>query len=240
MTTHYYRAQVTIPMVSGLPADSVVNVWSFRNNAALPDRDADALVINVALDGFYTALNTLYSSRCVMTSVNLKVYDMGDSQPRIPFYEQTVAYGATSSTNMDFPAEVALCLSFKGAAGSGLNAARRRGRVYLGPLQSTSTTDYDMVLASHITTVMAAANSYLTPVGADVDWCVYSPYTHHGVPVGADINDKVPGTDTPLYPEDPGNLDDSFIPVATYWMDNAWDTQRRRGPKATSRSSASV
>lgn len=230
---NYYRAQVTIPMDSGIPADAAVNVWSFRNTEAASDPATDAALIQGRLDGFYSAISGLYSSRCQLTGTRIKVYNFADPQPRVPILDDAVSVTADITTNMDFPPEVAMCLSFKGAAVSGVNARRRRGRVYLGPLQSSTTTDYHEVLAANITTVMSAADTHLAVAADPVQWCVYSPYTHHDVPVGVEL-------DPDVHPEVPTRLVLAFTPVATYWMDNAWDTQRRRGTKATSRTTATA
>lgn len=240
MAFGYYRAQVIIPADTGLPEDACVNVWSFKSGSDPTDEADDAVEILNTLDAFYTPVAGILSSRVNPAAMNCKVFDLKDPTPRVPILEAPIDAGGSTTSNMDFPPEVAMCLSFKGAAASGANARRRRGRIYIGPIQSSTTTDYHEILASHISTVMGAVGTALTPPSGGLVWCVYSPYTHHGVPVGANINDKVPGTDDPLYPEVPTNLDDSFVPITTYWMDNAWDTQRRRGTKATSRSTASV
>jgi len=238
MPAGYYRCQVTIPTDSGIPADSVVNVFSFQNEESAASASDDAVAIVARLDGFYTAIASILSSQLTWAAATVKVYNYVDFQPRVPILEAPLGAAEAGVTWSDFPPEVALCLSFKAQAISGANARRRRGRVYLGPIQSTSTTDFNAVMAGHITTVMSAAATHLAFSGADPrKWAIYSPSTHRGVPVGGDINAELPNGD-PLYPEDPARLGQSFQDVHTYWMDNAWDTQRRRGVKATSRTTA--
>jgi len=240
MTSGFYRVPVTIPMDSGLPGDVSTNVWSFRNVTEPVDREADGVSIRDALTEFYSTISNRFSSRVNLGGNTVKVFDLNDDQPRIPFYESTLTLSSEITSNMDFPPEVAICLSFKGAAESGVNAARRRGRVYLGPWQSSSTTDYADVLTADITLIKDGVVAMLAELSStDIEWCVYSPYTHHGVPVGGDIGEMI-DPETPLYPEVLANLYASFTPCATYWVDNSWDTQRRRGTKATFRSTGIV
>jgi hypothetical protein len=238
MPAGYYRAVVTIPHNSGLPQDAAVNVWSFQNENTAAVASVDAPLIQTRLDNFYTALISLFSSQMNWAGTTLKVYNYVDSQPRVPILEATMAISGEITTSNDLPPEVAMCLSFKGQPVSGTNARRRRGRVYLGPLASAGSAEIHEVLASWISVVMTAADNSLAVVGDQIQWAVYSPYTHHGVPVGRNINETEPGTDTPLFPENSSLLTQAFVPVHSYWMDNAWDTQRRRGTKATSRTSA--
>lgn len=240
MASGWYRASVILPMDSGLPKDSAVNVWSFRNITEPVDPEADATSIVNTLSGFYTDILSLYSSRVNPNLVQFKIFNLQDDQPRVPVWDTVIDIGDSTTSNMDFPPEVALCLSFKGAAGSGLNARRRRGRVYLGPLQSSSTTDYHEALAANITTIMTAAATHLEDPDDNLEWCVYSPYTHHGVPVGRNINETTGDPPTPVFPEVTANLFDSFVPITHYWMDNAWDTQRRRGTDATTRTTVAI
>lgn len=235
----FYRVTIAIPMDSGLPNDTVNNVWSFMNLQSSVDRTSDSESIQGRLAGFYDDLANRFSSRVDLNSSTITVIDMLDSAPRVPVFQDDLGTGAEQSANMDFPPEVALCLSFKAAPGSGLNPRRRRGRIYLGPWQSSSTTDYAEILAADVTLVMAAATTNIADNNDDVVWAIYSPYTHHAVPVGRNINEEDENGDK-VFPEQSGLVDDSFSAVATYWMDNAWDTQRRRGTKATARTTAAV
>lgn len=222
----YLRCFQTVPHSTGLPEDSVVNTWAFIGNNA-GGRNADAAAINGALDTFYTALKGSLSSAYAWNSGVRDFIDMQDAKPRVPFYTGAVTLGTLTTTENDLPAEVAVVLSFRGARGSGLNAARRRGRVYLGPLQRPSG-DIPIFSNTVVDSWAGHANTLKSNLAAaNVTWAIYSPYTHHGVPVGEDIQDY------PLELVD--QLDDAFVPVETIWIDNAWDVQRRRGPKATYR-----
>jgi len=224
----YLRCQVTIPMTSGLPADSAVNVWSFQNAEPAASAAADAAVLLTWLDGFYTAQAGLFSSKCNLAGTTLKVFDMADSKPRVPVLETTMPISGGITGGMDFPPEVAICLSFKAAPLSGHNARRERGRIYLGPLQQLSTIEQDVVAAAVITGIMSAVAANIVQDESPIKWAVYSPYEHHNVPVGTKL-------DPDVHEEDASHLLPAFTNVASYWIDNAWDTQRRRGVRALNR-----
>jgi hypothetical protein len=102
--------------------------------------------------------------------------------------------------------------------------ARRRGRVFIGPLQGSSD-DWPTAAGSYRSTLVNAGAALRDGLSDSV-WCVYSRYTHYGVPVGEDIKN---------YSEVPANLDAAFVSVTYIWADDAWDTQRRRGTQASGR-----
>jgi len=226
----WYRAFVTIPHDNGLPKDEVTNGWAFYTPGS-GDRDLIASDIDTRLTGFYSALGAYRSSSYTWTAVTVDVIDMLEDQPRVPFYSAPLTMTEPASTANDMPPEVAVVLSFQAAKTSGVNMRRRRGRVYLGPLQLSSG-DVQVIESGLISAITNAASTFLlnpeAPAGLS-DWAVYSPYTHHGVPVGERY------TNDDEFPEIPDALPSSFHSVVTAWVDNAWDTQRRRGTSATTR-----
>lgn len=239
MPSGWYRATVSVPRVGGLPADDVQNVWSFRH---LTDADhgADATEIASRLTAFYEDFTSNLSGSYSWASATLKIFDLQETAPRVPFYEEPMPLTGGSTSGQDLPSEVALCLSFRGEVTSGVNPRRRRGRVYLGPWRSGSGADFDAVLTGIQSALVTSAAAELGGTTGDVEWCVYSPYTHHGVPVGRNIGETTGSPPEPVFPEVPANLFDSFTPVVHCWCDNAWDTQRRRGPAPSSRATATV
>lgn len=115
--------------------------------------------------------------------------------------------------NNCLPLEVAFCLSFRAAWTTPAQQARRRGRVYLGPLAPA-------VLVSTpppapIVDLMEAGAFYMERLlsesvagvggGDPAPWCVWS------------------------------RTDGSLHDVVGGWVDNEWDTQRRRGLRPTYR-----
>lgn len=219
----YIRCTATFPHSTGLPELAVVNTWSFITVGATT-RDGAATDWTTNLNSFYSAIKSILSSTIAWNSGTYEYVDMGDAKPRVPYKTDAAVLGTLSTTNSDAPPEVALCLSFRGATGSGLNAKRRRGRVYIGPLQLPGTDVWSPANATVDLVANAATN--LT-IDTYCTWAIHSPSTFHDVPVGGKIED---------YPDEvPALLDDSFVPVAAYWVDNEFDTQRRRGVPATYR-----
>lgn len=222
--TFYVRALVKVNHSTGLPEDQIINTWAF----SIPDgttRVAGTGDIATALGAFYHAIRANLSSQYLWSAGVIEFIDLAEERPRVAYDDTPLGMTQPASTNNDMPPEVALCLSFKAAPVSGENAARRRGRVYIGPLQlasgdvpASTTTVVDLVSDQANTNILASAMSS--------SWCIYSRYTHYGVPVGGDIKD---------YDENPDFLPASFVPVEALWVDNAWDVQRRRGTKATYR-----
>jgi hypothetical protein len=99
-----------------------------------------------------------------------------------------------------------MCVSFHGEYVSGEPQARRRGRVYVPWMQASSNVDGRP--ESTFVTLLAAsfAEFHAAAIAsANVNWVVWSP------------------TDSAAYPVEAG------------WIDDAWDTQRRRGVSATYR-----
>lgn len=225
MSVRHYRAQVTIPNDSGLPKDAVVNTWHFLGDSSTSDV-LNATDINTQLDAFYTSWVPFNGSTEVdWANSVVKYYVFEDAMPRIPFLESTISPGTPPAGNNNWPPDVAIVLSMQAERISGANMKRRRGRVYLGPL-SAGGVDSATVPTSTADLIAQGANdaffgSSLTQLA------VYSPYTHHGVPVGGKIAD---------YPdEDPSQLLLAFHQVTRLWVDNEFDTQRRRGLKASYR-----
>lgn len=103
------------------------------------------------------------------------------------------------------PRDVALCLSFF----SGSNTPRRRGRLYLPATWVMKHTGGSGVGPQPTTSEQNAgkdlAQSFASLGGLNVDWIVYS------------------------------QADNAGRTVSNAYVDNEWDTQRRRGLKATSR-----
>lgn len=221
--TSYLRAKVTVPHGTGLPSLAVVNTWSLMSFDPA-SREGAADDFTTALTTFYTTLKANLASYMSWNEGTIEYVDLGDAKPRVPFQTDALNLGTLSSAGEDMPPEVAICLSFRGATGSGLNAKRRRGRIYVGPLQLNSAEHY-VVPTSLVDGVANAASVFM---GATYfKWAVHSPSTFHGVPYGESIKD---------YPDEiPSALDDSFVEVVSHWVDNEFDTQRRRGVPATYR-----
>lgn len=208
------HCQVTFPHNSLIAADSVVNTFSFTGIDNVEDQ---AIVAKGKLLAFYNTvaagqvnpIKAYLSSELALLSARIKVYDASDPEPRVPILD--VALGTTSVTPLNtqnLPGEVALAASYAAEAESGVAAARRRGRIYLGPLNvgagsgsgatpSRPTTQFRSDVAK---ACQALAGS---PVGTL--WAVWS------------------------------RKNSAYYVITRGYVDDAWDTQRRRGVATTTR-----
>nr|CRY97714.1 hypothetical protein [uncultured prokaryote] len=193
-----HRAQVTFGMDSGLSADSSTNTWYF-----FLEDDSDRVEALAALATFYGSVGTLMSILIDNAAVTCDWYRMEDPSPRSPWAMNNIlpfAAGASSG-----PTEVALVLSFEAAKESGSDQRRRRGRIYLGPLNAAAT---DRPNAGFVAVLRDAGAALLaaSDLATGWSWVQYSP------------------------------TNEAYNEIASGWVDNEWDTQRRRGRKATTRS----
>ena len=226
----FILSKVTIPHVNGLPADAVTNSFALVPAGSATRADASA-AFSSELDGFYTSLAAFLSTEYTWNAMGVEYVDLLDARPRLPFSFGVIAGPNTTTANYNLPAEVSCCLSLVGSVASGQNPRRRRGRVYVGPLQMGA---QDMQMTgTPLPTAVANAGAALM-VNPAYTLCIYSRYTHYGVPVGRRIDEK-DANGNPRYVEVPDFLPASFVPVTGVYADNAWDIQRRRGPKPTTR-----
>lgn len=149
---------------------------------------------------------TVIISDLMGPQIDFKLYNMDDPAPRAPVREFEASRAITSGSSM--PPEVAVCCSFQGTKVSGQPQSRRRGRVYLGPLRSS----FLGTTGRPASTLAPAVVSGALPLLA--------------LNVGAGISDM------------------KWVVASTFggraavdngWVDNEFDTQRRRGRKFTVR-----
>lgn len=199
-------ATVSFEAASSLPEDVITNTFHFDGEFSPNWQNLDDI-----LHDFYTAVPSGWNS--------ISAY-MPDSR-----VSGTVTYRYydladtpprapvheetrtfTPSSTAALPAEVALCLSFQSTKVSGLAQARRRNRVYLGPF-ITSVNSAGRPSTGLIGSVAASARDMLAAANSAIswDWVTRSP--------------TAGTTET----------------VDNGWVDDAWDTQRRRGVQPTTR-----
>jgi hypothetical protein len=175
--------------------------------------------------GFYTDVHAdgrnLYSwlSEDLSGIGTFKVYNLDDPKPRQPVYTANTNQGGGTNGNGRLPNEVALCLSLKADIPSGVDPSSRKGRIYIGPLRANPGGSPAYVSgcdpatgrppATLMATMISAAESLSDEIAglASWDWGVYSPTL------------------------------DTFSEIKGGWVDNAMDTQRRRGIGTTARTS---
>lgn len=209
----YWRAQATIAMDSGVPEDEVQNITHWTTS-----EDSETLVENATsvfdrVSNFYTAMQGALPGE-VDTDIEVKIYNMADPTPRLPVYTQV--HSITPDTTIGLPHEVALVLTLEGTPASGVNQRRQRGRLYFGPISSDhhSLSNGNIYVSSTLQDMLRDAGEAMATPGliSGTQLCIYSPTTDATATLAA-----------------------SFFPVTRGHVDNAWDTQRRRGPDATSR-----
>lgn len=202
-----YRSIVNLPAFTGAPEDAATNTLYF----VTPDGTTDAVsvtAINARLNTFYGAIGGIFS-KVLVSPGTVKHYAMADPTPRIPVGTGSVSWTA-SPTGQNLPEEVAMCLSFKAANVSGANEARRRGRIFLGPLNVNCTAQstgaaWTIWQSSTRTLVANAAAAMANPATNLATWVQYS------------------------------ETDGQFHFIAGGWIDQQPDTQRRRGHRLAGR-----
>lgn len=213
MAINKFKMQVTIPYFSGTAEDVITNDWAMQFSTLSPS-GSDWIALRGALITFY---NTMYGSsgyhmapwlRPALTS--WKGYDLNDPVPRAPRHSSVSAISGTVDATSTVTPETAICLSFQGDLLSGAPQSRRRGRVFLGglgsPFVAGSASAFPLIDGTKTGAVTGAAGTLKTSLAAlGWTWSVYS------------------------------RVDDASVTVTNGWIDNAADTQRRRGQKATLR-----
>lgn len=221
-------AVVRLKHLSGIPHDDVMNNFVFRTSAT-PPSTANLDDIKTALTTFYNTgagspshaiCNAIGSQMSRVTDASLITYYVLDGHldgtaHGSPVRTDTWTLGSPIGTGSNFPSEVAVCLTFHTAyltdpefgPGGSRPRARDRGRIYLGPIRdATRSTALDNEARLDPDWNQAfGAAAARLVADASTQWMVWSR--------------KNVATNT----------------VSTGWVDNAYDTQRRRGPDTTSR-----
>lgn len=229
------RVSVIVPNDSGLSEDQAINNFSFSTGDTASGT-LDAIV--AALDAFYNdpvapsvnPVTDFLSDFLDGANGRIKIVNMSDPKPRFPIRDQ--AFPLTIPAGNGFPNEVSIRLSWEGAKVAGEDQARKRGGVFIGPVKSSvgaaGTGDYRVSAAVQTVLNNAAKRlSEASEAAALWTWVVHS--------AGARDNsdDTIPYKERPLLPE-------AFTPVVKGWCDDSFDTQRRRGRKASARASWTV
>lgn len=135
--TNVMDVQVRLQKDSNVPADAVTNTFHFATVALDDWGTSDFNAAMGMLTNLYTTLGPIMSSSINSGVIDVKFYNQGDPAPRAPqfsgIFNPTGSWGSTAA-----PDEVALVGSFQGAPLSGTPQARRRGRIYVGPLAAAA------------------------------------------------------------------------------------------------------
>lgn len=238
MTTQLYKAVVVLDAVSGMAEDDCQNVFYFEGQDALQTTAEDVSNIAVLLTSFYNdipgALSTDLASfigeqiNRAANACSVLVYQHPAGNPAgdwgSPAGVQSMTLDAATA-GTPYPAEVAAVLSFHGdltnIPETQANpspppavirpAARHRGRIFLGPLQSATGvedgTTHEPLPGNTFRNVLAGAAQTLMDDAPtlDMEWVVASVTA------------------------------DATYPIVGGWVDYAFDTQRRRGQAPVAR-----
>lgn len=196
------RAQVLLHTADNVPENFISNSWAFTVDSPA----AAGANLTPILKAYYDSVRTYLSPVIAASGHEIKYTVLPGTPPNYPYDIDLWAFG-TPPGGSAIPDEVSLCLSFQGTRGAGFPQARRRGRVYIGPFNSTALNGNRPAAA--LMTAMANAaitlKAAVTAVGGTYAWDVWSP------------------------------TDGASTHVNNGWIDNAFDTQRRRGVAYTSR-----
>lgn len=207
---------------SGLPQDQVVNQFTFQKATAASG--SDLITCMDLVSDFYRDAQTNthsvgeYISSQINRSATHELQAWVITTPPMGSPDQAQAWlgPPTVGDGGGLPTEVSAVLSFHAdltndleESGSTRPRARRRGRVYIGPLtpQAIAGTTPPYYLHSTFTETLrqAAITLFDAAETAGIPWAVWS------------------------------RVDSTLRPVVAGWTDNAPDTQRRRGPDSNVR-----
>lgn len=205
-----FRVLATLKSEDNVPRNHSTNSWHFNIEADTPGGDTQAErweEVADALETFYeSALGPLRGDLMAAGGHELQAYDLTEPEPRLPKYMRT--FSMTGNPTGSLPAEVAVVCSFEGPRVAGVPQARRRNRIYLGPL-SNQVLDVStgLVGLGFGTGARDAMNALAVTSAGDNGWRwdIYSP------------------------------TDDFNGVISNGWVNNEFDTQRRRGRSGTIR-----
>lgn len=198
---------VTFQGISLLPRDTMVNTWYFEGSGTDTDNVEDMLMdfYDKAPAGGGAQISGNFSTQSITDLVVIRSYNLSEPKPRAPHSTATRSL-ANLGTGECLPNEVSLVMSYRAEYESGVRAARRRGRIYLPPMIEAANT-LGRPSGSILNLVGRAARDLLAASNASASW------------------------EWVQYSETTGESHE----VVAGWVDNAWDTQRRRGVDPTTR-----
>ena len=214
-TDNCVLARVEFQGASLLPEDVGVNTWHFHQQGTVVTFPSGADRIVDMLHDFYfgapsgggNSLMARLSTKAWTGKVTYKLYNLEDDKPRFPFLVETETSNLLPSA-ATLPREVSLVASWQATHESGQRQARRRGRIFLPAPLTTEDDGNGRPKAEYRSLVAYRAQQLKAAteeLGETWEWIVFSQK----------------------------NNDHALVDNG--WVDNAWDTQRRRGLAPTGR-----
>lgn len=216
------KVQHSFQGTSNLPKDQFVNTFYFTGPRVVGE-ELRALVN--AVKGFYAdapsgggmPLTNFISGTAGGSGARVKVFSLDDPMPREPIFdEEYEPPNVNSSDTANLPTEVAVCLSYRAGGIIGVPPTSLRGRVYIGPLtvyaieSAAPSVEPRVKVNFQVSLVEAAGDMAGVAAGAGYGWAVFSQTRQVAAP------------------------------IIECWVDDAFDTQRRRGVAALTRTIRSI
>lgn len=209
-----YRAMAIFQGVSNTPEDRYVNTWHFRNDYAVGSPEEPQGAITRALTAFYFGTTeggdfiARYMSRHIV-GVEFRIYDLGQpgsaEEPREPIITAPQEEVSFGQGTRDAALPQEVAVVL--STRTARRGARGRGRTYLGPLTVAAMEEGGSVprVDGMFRDTIVDRAEDLLNTAENITWCVLST------------------TSGEVYPVTGGYVDDAF------------DTQRRRGLAPTTR-----
>jgi hypothetical protein len=151
-----YLCRVNLNYTTGLPRDASVNDWVATFDSGVPS-SADLDAFALAVSHYYTQNNDgvatigSYMASCIdrgASKTTDEIFAIPDAPGALgaPVHTGVITIPAQNVSGVDLPNEIAICQSFSASttgipehgAGGTRPKARRRGRIFLGPLITAS------------------------------------------------------------------------------------------------------
>jgi hypothetical protein len=214
------KAQVSMSRGSGLSEDRVVNTWHFSTPGAVPLPPELArineMLVRFYITNFSSALGAplTFFSPFVTGPLVVRLYNEDVPVPR-PLLAEFLTPFALLQPGASLPAEVALVMSYSSDRTAGVKPSSERGRIYLGPFRVSASIDgaFDSRPHADLLASIARHATRLITDGETIGavWVTYSPTRR-------------------------SRLQEPYFGVVERgFVDNAWDTQRRRGRDSSTR-----
>lgn len=210
-------AQVILRTSDNIPANYATNTYFFdvETDLVAPEgslEDQSVLSIAPALVDLYNELNDqadLFGGLAT-SGHRIKFVEIDGPKPQYPYAEVVWAFTTAPSASV-LPSECCVVSSFEAVQSAGINQATRRGRVFLGPLNLGALNALTGRLVDADRVAIATAFQTFAQKQDEAgfsgwQWMVYS------------------------------RKNDAMSRVVMGHVDNAFDTQRRRGVESTLRS----
>lgn len=244
------RAVAVLKHVSGLARDNCVNTFHFTGElAGFSDLNVVDAVRRMYLQplgepgNLISPLGTYLSPAINTLDVHLyevpgTLTDGKETPAGPPRFSSLGNPGDIASlvgvSATPLPSEVAACISYQGTPGAGVVQRRRRGRIYIGPLNTGASAKVGSVARPSAPFRDAMRDAMLRMINEVDDGAEFVVYSR---PFAGRAQIDRPGrAPLPAIPARPATT----VNVDQIWVDDEFDTQRRRGLQRTTRTLVST